>query len=113
MYNPGTLTLLPFWIFLDWEVRAPGAMKDLLLSPALKPILAVPHSMSPYTKNAKESCPSVANTTWNVFSYREINEVHITCTLHQSFGLNTIITLLFRNVGKSLPCKIIFVMTTV
>ena len=71
MYNPVLLTLLVVSIFLALDVSAPGTINDLTLFPALKPILAAPHSMRPYTKNAKESCPSVAKITWNVFSYRE------------------------------------------
>ena len=71
MCNPVLLTLLVVSISLARDVSAPGTIKDLKPSPLLKPILADPHSMSPYAKNAKESCPSVANTTWNVFSYRE------------------------------------------
>ena len=70
MCNPVLLTLLVVSIFLARDVSAPGTIKDLTPSPSLNPILADPHSMSPYTKNAKESCPSVANITWNVFSYR-------------------------------------------
>jgi len=48
MYNPETFTLLPISMFLVWDVSAPGTIKNLKLSPALKPTLAVPHVILPY-----------------------------------------------------------------
>jgi len=47
MYNPVIFTLLPISMFLVWDVSAPGTIKNLKPSPALKPTLAVPHVMLP------------------------------------------------------------------
>ena len=69
MYTPVTPTLLPSSMFNAWFVSALGTIKDLVPSPALKPILApLPHWMSSYMKNTKVICLSATITTWNVFS---------------------------------------------
>ena len=69
MYTPVTPTLLPSSMFSVWLVSAPGTIKNLVPSPALKPILApAPHWMSPYMKNTNVICWSAAITTWNVFA---------------------------------------------
>ena len=70
MYNPGIWILLLFSTFLVWKVRAPGSIKDLMLSPALKPILANPHSMLLYRKNTNDDWPSATITTCNEFSWK-------------------------------------------
>ena len=62
-------TLLPSSMFNVWLVSEPGTIKNLVPSPALKPILApAPHWMSPYMKNTNVICWSAAITTWNVFT---------------------------------------------
>ena len=69
MYIPVTPTLLPSSMFNVWLVSEPGTIKNLVPSPALKPILApAPHWMSPYMKNTNVICWSAAITTWNVFT---------------------------------------------
>ena len=103
MYTPLLPTLLLFSMSTELNECDAGPIKDLTPSPALKPILAKPHSISPYMKNTNVHCPSVAITTWNEFSCNS-NERYTTHSVSAVFKWYHAVRCYSRWITKHLLC---------